>query len=395
MREPTPIGIVGTGFIARGLGRLVMNHHPDLRIVAALTRRRIDAIDAIDDFPLPEVITNSLNELIDKSRLIVECSGDPIHATVVIEAALAAGKPVVTMNSELHVTTGSWFVGKGLLTEAEGDQPGCLAALREDILQMGFKPLVYGNMKGFLNHNPEREEMQYWADRQGFSLDQTTSFTDGTKLQIEQAFIANGMGATIARQGMIGPANDDTEAAAKELAEIASGMTQPIADYVVSRGQAPGVFIAASHDEAERIALRNIKMGDGPYYVLQRNYHLCAIEIVKTIRRVLGGGGVLLDNSAAPEISVAAIAKTALRTGQTIRRGIGGFEVRGEAVRFSDAAGHVPIGILQNAVLRRPIEPGQMLRWEDVELPDSRALDIVHSLQQTAEHSHEDQVMIA
>ena len=45
-------------------------------------------------------------------------------------------------------------------------------------------------MKGFLNHHPTPGEMRYWAKRQGISLRQVTSFTDGTKIQIEQAFVA-------------------------------------------------------------------------------------------------------------------------------------------------------------------------------------------------------------
>lgn len=377
MNNSTQIGIVGTGFIAKGLARLILGHHPDLHISSVLTRR---PSGSISDFPATDVITNSIDELINSSDLIVECSGDPIHATEVVEKAFEANKPVVTMGSEFHVTVGSYFVDKGFLTEAEGDQPGCLAALHEDVVQMGFKPLVYGNMKGYLNHNPSPEDMDFWARKQGFSLDQTTSFTDGTKLQIEQALVANGMGATISRQGLEGLERDDTDTAAKELGAIAEKIGRPIADFVVSPGQAPGVFITAAHDESERSALRNIKMGDGPYYVLLRNYHLCAIEIVKTIRRVLNGGTVLLNNSAKPEISVAAIAKTGLKSGQIIKRGIGGFEVRGEAIKIESSPNHVPIGLLREAVVNQSIDPGQILSWDDVTLPDSRAVDIARNL---------------
>lgn len=377
MNNSTQIGIVGTGFIAKGLARLILGHHPDLHISSVLTRR---PSGSISDFPATDVITNSIDELINSSDLIVECSGDPIHATEVVEKAFEANKPVVTMGSEFHVTVGSYFVDKGFLTEAEGDQPGCLAALHEDVVQMGFKPLVYGNMKGYLNHNPTQKDMDFWARKQGFSLDQTTSFTDGTKLQIEQALVANGMGATISRQGLEGLERDDTDTAAKELGAIAEKIGRPIADFVVSPGQAPGVFITAAHDESERSALRNIKMGDGPYYVLLRNYHLCAIEIVKTIRRVLNGGTVLLNNSAKPEISVAAIAKTGLKSGQIIKRGIGGFEVRGEAIKIESSPNHVPIGLLREAVVNQSIDPGQILSWDDVTLPDSRAVDIARNL---------------
>lgn len=383
MTATSRIGIIGTGFIAKAVSRLILNHHPDLTITGAYTRRDIDTID---DYPLPEVLTNSLDQVIENADLILECSGDVINATVAVDKAFAAGLPVVTMDTEFHVTTGSWFVGKGYLTEAEGDQPGCLAALHEEAIQMGFQPLVYGNMKGYLNHNPSREDMEFWSKKQGFSLDQTTSFTDGTKLQFEQAFVANGLGATITKQGMEGPRTDDTTGTAKALGEIAEEVGQPIADFIVSMGQPPGVFITAKHDEQERQMLANIKMGEGPFYVLMRNYHLCAIEIVKTIRRALTGGPVLLDNSAKPTVGMVSIAKTPLKAGTAIKRGIGGFEVRGEACKLDEAPeDHVPIGLLSNAVLTRDVEPGQILTWDDVELPESMALDIVKNINKEEE----------
>lgn len=377
MRPEHRIGLVGTGFISQGLTRLLTRHHDDLKISATLTRR--DVTTCID-YLCPDVLTNSIDELIERSDLIVECSGDVIHATEVIDKALAAAKPVVTMNSEFHVTTGSYFVGRGLLTEAEGDQPGCLAALRDDIVQMGFQPLVYGNMKGYLNPLPKRKDMEFWAAKQGFSLTQTASFTDGTKLQIEQALIANGMGATITRPGMEGLRTDDLQEAARELGRIADELGREIADYVVSLVQPPGVFITAKHDEEERGPLSNIKMGEGPYYVLLRNYHLCAIEIAKTVRRVLNGGGILLDNSASPTIGVAAYAKTKLQPGTHIDRGIGGFKTRGEAIKITEHPEHIPIGILQNATITRAVEPGQMISYEDVDIPDSMAVRIVKDL---------------
>lgn len=370
------IGLVGTGFIASGFARLVHNHAPDLTLSAVLTRRPLDHADG---FPFPDRLTHSMQQVLDTSDLIVECSGDVLHATSVIDTALRAGKPVVTMNSEFHVTTGSYFAGKGLLTEAEGDQPGSIAALREEAVMMGFKPLVYGNMKGFLNHHPTPEEMAYWAGKQGISIEQTTSFTDGTKIQIEQALVANGFGGTITRQGMEGPKATDVTKAAIELARTAAERGQAIADYVLAPGNA-GVFVVGTHDQSEWKALNYLKLGDGPYYVLVRPFHLCQYEIIKTVRRVLNGGGVLLNNSSQPTVSIVGIAKTDLPAGTRIDRAIGGFQVRGEAARIEDVRGHVPIGMVQDAVLTRSVSAGQTLRFDDVELPDTLALHIAREL---------------
>ncbi len=361
--------------IAHGFVRLIKQHYQDMQISRVLTRR---PLSTMTDFPLADVLTNSLDELIDNSDLIVECSGDVFHGTAVIERAFEAGLKVVTVNAELQVTTGSYLAGKGFLTEAEGDQPGSLAALREDALQMGFQPLVYGNMKGYLNHDPSPEDMAYWANRQGISVDQTTSFTDGTKVQIEQVIIGNGLGATITRPGMEGLASTNLDDSASLLGMMAERVGQPIVDYVIPSGYpAGGVFLVGRHDEDQARAIEYFKLGRGPFYTLVRPFHLCSLEVGKTVRRVLSGGGVLLNNSTEPTLGVAAIAKRAMKPGELIERGIGGFQFRGEAIKLAQHPDHVPIGLLRKTALKRAVEPGQIITFDDIDILPSRALDIV------------------
>jgi len=376
------IGVSGTGMISHCLVRLIVQHYDDMVVSRVLTRRRIDTLSG---FPLKDALTNSVDELLEHSDVIVECTGDVFFGTEVIERAFEAGLPVVTINAELQVTTGSYLSTKGLLTEAEGDQPGSIAALREEAVQMGFQPLVYGNMKGYLNHNPSREDMAYWSKRQGISIDQTTSFTDGTKVQIEQVVVGNGFGATITRRGLEGLPSTDLSSSGNELARLAEGLGQPIVDYVIPNGySAGGVFLVCRHDEDQAPAIEYFKLGPGPYYVLTRPFHLCSLEVGKTLRRVLAGGGVLLNNSAAPTLGVGAIAKREIKAGEVVQRGIGGFDVRGEAVRLADEVDHVPIGLLRNTVLKRTVEPGQLITFDDIEIQPSRVLDIIFQQQREA-----------
>ena len=374
------VGVSGTGMISHCFVRLIMQHYKDLRISRVLTRR---SVATLSSFPLADALTNSIDDLIANSDVIVECTGDVFFGTEVIERAFEAGVPVVTINAELQVTTGSYLSGKGFLTEAEGDQPGSLAALREEALQMGFRPLVYGNMKGYLNHNPSPEDMAYWSKRQGISIEQTTSFTDGTKVQIEQVVVGNGFGATITRRGLEGLASTDLNISGNVLGLISEGVGQPIVDYVLPNGySAGGVFLVCRHDEMQAPAIEYFKLGPGPYYVLTRPFHLCSLEVGKTVRRVLAGGGVLLNNSVSPTLGVAAIAKREMKAGEMIGRGIGGFDVRGEAVKLADELDHVPIGLLRNTVLKRAVEPGQLITFDDIEVQPSRVLDIIFQQQQ-------------
>ena len=374
--EETKIGIVGTGFIASTLIE-VLDKDARFTVSKILTRR---PLESLKESKYWQCLTNSINELIETVDLVVECSGDVLHAAEVIDLAMKADLPIVTMNTEFHVTLGSYFVDKGFITEAEGDQPGSTAALYEDTLDMGFNPVVLGNMKGFLNHNPSFEDMVYWSKKNGISITQTTSFTDGTKIQFEQAFVANGLDGDIAKQGLCGLHAETYTDAALKLAEISQNFDKPIADYVLAPGEFAGVFIVAEHDKELQSALRYFKMGDGPYYILTRPFHLCSLEIPKTIQRVLDSKRVLLNNSSRPRVGMVAIAKHDLVEGSLIKTNIGGFELRGEAAPWSAHSDYVPIGLLKNARIVRKVSVGEMLTWSDVDIPESFGLEIASNL---------------
>ncbi len=367
------IGIIGTGFIGNGLKKVIALLD-DMTVSSVLTRRNLD------QFPGESVYTNSVQELIDKSDLVVECNGNPVYATEILERVMEAGIPVVTLDSELHITSGSYLLTKGFITEAEGDQPGEIAKLHSEIDTVGFKPLVFGNFKGFLNHNPTYEEMQYWSKVQGISIKQVTEATDGTKVQIEQAMVANGLGAVIAKRGLYGPESETINEGANILAEIAKQQGSPISDYLLCSPLAKqkfpaGVFITAEFDPSQADALRYFRLGEGPYYTLVHNYHLCQLEVPNTIRQVFQGYGVFLNNSEQPTASVGAIAKKEMKPGTVIPHDIRSFHVRGEALSIKEFPNHVPIGLMHDVVVKRTVEPGQMVEFNDVDIPDSKAYD--------------------
>lgn len=139
-------------------------------------------------------------------------------------------------------------------------------------------------------------------------------------------------------------------------------------------------LVTACADASEYDSLRYYKMGEGPFYVFERPYHLCALEISKTIREALRGASQLLNNGSQPTVSIAAISKRDLVPGQRIRRGMGGFDLRGEALVARSCPGHLPLGIIFDAVVTRHIPAGSILHWEDVELPDSLAMRLTREL---------------
>ncbi len=370
----TSIGIVGTGFIATGLAHLLLNS-PDLTVSKMLTRRDPDSIGTLPK----SLFTNSVNELIDQSDIIVECCGDPIHATEVISEIVKTDKKILTINSEFHVTTGSYFTKRGyFVSEVDGDQPGCLARLKLEAEGMGFDPLAYVNLKGFLNPDPTMEDMEYWSKKQQLALDQVVSFTDGTKLQVEQAFVANGLDATIAQDGMIG-ATVESLTDLDYLVRASEKVGAPISEYLLCKGSPPGVLIVAKSSEADRLPgylpFSRLKTNEDLGYILLRNYHLVHLEARNTIRKVIEGEGILLNNSANPEITVGAIAKHDMKVGDSILKGAGGFDVRGHAVKMKEHKTAVPVCLLQKTPLARDVVRGQIITFDDVDLEPSKALD--------------------
>lgn len=363
------VGLVGTGWIIRGLIKLL--HKNEEMIVSGILTRRDGFIDGLEIGQ--EYVHLTPESVFLRSDIIVVSTGDPIYSTAIIMEAFKYNLPVVTMDADTMVTTGTYLSKYGLITEANGDQPGCLASLRQEILEMGFTPLVYGNIKGFLNQKPAFEDMSYWALKQGFSLSSVTSFTDGTKVQIEQALVANAFDAGIYQQGLIGLHTEEFVESGFQLAEMAEESGIAISDYILSKTAPPGVFIVSTHREEMKNELRTYKMGDGPYYHHYKPIHLCFFEIPGTIKRMMERQEILIDNSKNPTISVAAIAKRRLVKGDYIQKGIGSFEVRGEAIRIIDEPNHVPIGLLKNVVLKENVEVGQIIKFSDIDIPPSLA----------------------
>ncbi len=364
------VGIVGTGMVARGLA-LLLSFRKDMVVSGILTRRK----GVITGLKVSQaLVTQNLNILLDNSDIIFVSTGDPIYSTEIINKVFKHGLPVITMDADTHVVSGSWLSQRGRLCESDGDQPGCLATLKEEMEFAGFSPLVYGNIKGFHNPNPSREEMEYWSKKNGFSLSSVTSFTDGTKLQIEQCLVANGLNASIIGQGLTGDRIPDLKTGAFALAQKAFEKNMVLSDYIISAEAPPGVFIVGTHYNELAPDLRTYKMGDGPFYLHYKPTHLCYFETPKTINRFLKNDHILLDNGKYPTVGVAALAKKELKPGDYIEKGIGSFETRGEAVNIKDQPDMVPIGLISRAHIKRRVEPGQIITFNDVEIPDSLAL---------------------
>jgi predicted homoserine dehydrogenase-like protein len=277
------------------------------------------------------------------------------------------------MNAEFQITAGTHYQSLGILHEARGDQPGSLAALNSEIKKMKFNPIIYGSQKTHLNINPDEESVHYWANKNQQSVENTLSFYDGTKVQIETALIANGLDTDILQEGLLCPNHNSTIEGALALAEHPGRNNKILSDFVLNPNGSGEIFIVAEHHGPFSHDLSYFKMGQGPYYMIEKPYHLGYFETIQSLDELTSNTVQLFNNGHHSEISVAAVAKKDLTKGGLIKNSIGSFEFRGIALRSSEHPNHVPIGLLKDFELKRNIEAGETITFKDINLPETLA----------------------
>lgn len=407
--RPVRVGIVGAGFMARGVVRQLWQALPGLRVVAIANRTPAKAHDAlrragheiVRDADEPEqldrivaqggtAVTHDPDVLCVASEIdvLVEATGAVDFGAHVLTSAIANGKDVVSMNAELDATVGPILQLRAqeagvLVTGADGDQPAVQANLARFVRGLGLTPLVHGNIKGLQDRYRTPATQAGYAAQWGQTPQMVTSFADGTKISMEQALVANALDLTIATRAMLGPHHsghvDDlrdyflNEVGIERLRELGG-----IVDYVVGAVPSPGVFVLAANDDPEiEVYLRYGKLGDGPLYSFYVPYHLTALEVPASIARVaLFRDHVVSSRPVAPRVDVVACAKRDLKAGEVLD-GLGGFSTYGLCERAELAAqdGLVPIGITEGARVRRAVARDEPLRRDDLELPDGRLVN--------------------
>jgi predicted homoserine dehydrogenase-like protein len=408
--NPIRVGMVGAGFMGRGIALQIITATRGMELVAIANRtldnaRRaygeagVDANVVESEAALARAIERSEPAVTDDASLIctaeaidavIEVTGTVEFAARVALQAIEHGKHLVLMNAELDGTVGPILKTRAdrsgvVITNADGDQPGVIMNLFRFVRGIGIRPVLCGNIKGL--HDPYRTPttQRAFAERWGQNAAMVTSFADGTKISFEQAIVANATGMRVARRGMFGPsveANTPIEQAVGwyPIDELLEG--PGIVDYVVGARPSPGVFVLGTTDHAmQRHYLNLYKLGEGPLYCFYRPYHLCHFEVPNTVARAVDFG----DATIAPErprVDVVAAAKSDLKSGELLD-GLGGYKTYGlaENVETSAAQRLVPIGLADGCVLRRDVSRDQVLTYDDVHVPSGRVVDALRQEQ--------------
>ncbi len=397
--KPIDVIVVGLGFMGFGFVSL-MQHANRIRIPLIISRRPQETVDFLQNEGYKTTVCHKENELWDcvakgnicvsddldlikkvEADVVLEMTGTVDYGTQVALAAYEAGKHLVTMNPELQATVGTQlkqlFDSKNLhITDVVGDQPGSLSRLIASSKLKGFKPILAGNMKRYMDRHATQKKMKPWADDKGLAVRQTVSFTDGTKQSIEMTLVANYFGMGLFAAGMKGPAVERFDQVLS-MFDWDSIPEQGVVDFMIGKNLFPGVFIVAEHvDPHQQKYLRYLNMGDGPRYVLFDSYHLCHLEVAESIAKVVLYGVETINNGLNPKTTTITIAKSDLEVGQTLD-GIGGDTMYGSIRKAATNAEYLPVGVAKGARLKRNVPQDAPIRLEDVEIPVNAATKLL------------------
>jgi predicted homoserine dehydrogenase-like protein len=406
--RPVRIGLVGSGEMGTDIvTRAALMDGVDVaaiseinvpnahRAVSIAHREEGHSSDAKNTDDLNKIIESGQTAVTDNADLLLEsglidvvidATGIPAVGAEIGIRAMERGKHLTMMNVEADVTIGAYLRAEAerlgvIYSLGAGDEPSSCMELIEFVTAMGHKVVCAGKGKNNpLNIDATPDAYLEEATRRNMNPRLLVEFVDGSKTAVEMAAIGNATGLIPDVDGMHGPAAGPKELAKVLIPEKDGGLLSGIGrvDYSIGKGVSPGVFciVEAEHPRIHE-RMKDLKMGDGPYYEFIRPYHLTSLEVPLTCARAVLYGKADMIPLERPVVEVCALAKKDLAPGETLDQ-IGEYSYRAWAMEVSRAqtAQALPAGMLTGAIVTAPIRKGELITLENTRLPDSRLGDL-------------------
>ncbi|MFZ2445471.1 MAG: hypothetical protein WAW37_03865 [Syntrophobacteraceae bacterium] len=387
------VGIIGIGSMGKAL--LYQSHiTPGIDCVAICDPKIERCIEAAKLLQLSYEVVNGpemMADAIGRRRLAVCEAGRWVSQCGVLDAVIEAssaigpaaehavdalehGKHLILMNSEIDLIFGpllSHIAEKNgvVCTSCDGDQYGVMKHIIDDLKSWGFELVMAGNIKGFLDRDANPTSIVPEADKRNLDYRMCTSYTDGTKLNIEMALIANAYGLSTKIPGMYGPRTHHVNEVFRCFDFPALWEErEPFVDYILGAEPGGGVFAVGYCDNPyQKDMLAYYKMGPGPFYLFYRPYHLCHIEAMDTVVKAVSEGRCLLKPDFGFNTNVFTYAKCDLAQG-TLLDGIGGYTCYGQIENCdeSTSAPGLPVCLAENVALGRAVAKDQQILMDDI-----------------------------
>ena len=343
--------------------------------------------------------SNSLDEILDRNiEIFIEATGNPIIGTVHANKIIKNKKHIIMVNVEADITCGKYLSDQAnknnvIYSMAYGDQPSLILEQIEWARLNGFEVICAG--KGTKYHpsfeysTPDTVWGHYGLSKEraenesGMNPKMFNSFLCGDKSAIEMCAVSNGANLKCPSNGLTFPPVGVYDIAKKMIPKKDGGLIE-------SEGQ---VEVISSIDLEKKNIQNDLRWGiyivlkakneyvkncfkdygmvtdpSGNYSAIWRPYHYIGLELAQSIY------SIALDNRATGftknyNAEVASIAKKNLKKGEKLD-GEGGFCVRGRLITSEKSKKEkiLPLGLTDNAILKKDISKDETIKIEDVEL---------------------------
>jgi predicted homoserine dehydrogenase-like protein len=400
--NPIRVALVGAGYMGRGIALEMLTGMPGMRLVAIANRTvsqaerayreaGIDALQAVETVTqLEDAMARGQYAITDDALLL--CRADSIEAVIdatgeiefgahVAMEAIAHGKHVILMNAELDATVGPMlkvYADRAgvVLTYTDGDEPGVAMNLYRFVKTIGYRPVLMGQIKGFLDRYRNPETQQGFAAKYKQKPAMVASFADGSKLCLEGTIMANATGFKVGQRGMYGPQCAHVKDVLQHFSpeQLLKG---GLVDYVLGAEPGTGAFVVGYNDHPIlQEYMSYFKMGDGPLYLFYTPYHLPHLQLPLTVARAVLFRDATLAPLGEPVCDTLTVAKRDLKAGEVLD-GMGGFTCYGliDTAEVCQAENLLPMALSQDCRLKRDIPKDQPITYADVTLPQGRLCD--------------------
>lgn len=391
---PIRVAIVGAGAMGKGLYYQTLIT-PGIQCVALADIRLERCIDCAQTWNIPYRVVSTLDELEEAARagvlalcqdgaLLAQCervdvflesSNSILAGAQFAETAIRHNKHLVLMNAEIDLTFGPYLLALAqaqnvVYTSCDGDQHGVIARILREMRLWGMELVMAGNIKGFLDRYSNPSKIIPEADKRRLDYRMATAYTDGTKLCIEMALVANAFGLKTPTPGMFGLRAATVQQALTLFdLDAARSDDKPWVDYILGAEPGGGVYVIGYCAEPyQQAMLEYYKMGSGPYYLIYRPYHLCHVEAMRCIFEAIDRRESLLQPDYGMTANVFTYAKRPLKRGERLD-GVGGYMCYGliENCASTGMPQGLPICLADNVVLKRDIAMDEKIGFADVE----------------------------
>ena len=337
-----------------------------------------------------------------ETEIVIDATGNPSAGIAHVLCCCEHGKDVVMVNVEADALAGPLLAKRAaqaniVYSLAYGDQPALICEMVDWARAAGFEVVAAGKGTKYLPSYHASTPDTVWghygisaedAKAGGMNSQMFNSFLDGTKSAIEMAAVANATGLTPAPDGLAFPpcGVDDLprvlrpRSAGGQLHH--SGQVEVISSLErdgrpVFRDLRWGVYVTfkAGTPYVARCFREYGLLTDesGHYTAMYKPYHLIGLELGISVASV-GIRREATGTARGFHGDVVATAKRALREGEMLD-GEGGYTVYGRLMPAADslALGGLPLGLAHHVRLRRPIERGQPVKWNDVAFDEADA----------------------